>query len=89
MLYLKQRSVAGEVILLMTVGRKLKNIREDKGLSVDDVAQDLDLTRQAIYNYEADMRVPRDEIKLKLADYYGVSVEEIFFNTKSNKTLQK
>ena len=73
----------------MTVGRKLKNIREDKGLSVDDVAQDLDLTRQAIYNYEADMRVPRDEIKLKLADYYGVSVEEIFFNTKSNKTLQK
>ena len=89
MLYLKQRSVAGEVILLMTVGRKLKNIREDKGLSVDDVAQDLDLTRQAIYNYEADMRVPRDEIKLKLADYYGVSVEEIFFNTKSNKTLHK
>lgn len=69
-----------EVMLLMTVGEKLKNIREDKGLSVDDVAQDLDLTRQAIYNYEANIRMPRDEIKIKLAKYYKRSVEEIFFN---------
>lgn len=72
----------------MTVGEKLKKIREEKGLSVDDVAQDLDLTRQAIYNYEADMRIPRDEIKIKLANYYKKSIEEIFFNQKSNITLQ-
>lgn len=73
----------------MTIGEKLKALREERSLTLDDVAQDLKLTRQAIYNYESDTRIPRDEIKVNLCQYYGVGVEEIFFDQKSNEKLLK
>ncbi|EGS29595.1 hypothetical protein HMPREF9130_0436 [Peptoniphilus sp. oral taxon 375 str. F0436] len=46
------------------------------------------MTRQAIYNYETDTRVPRDEIKYEISEYYGLSVGDIFFDKKSNNKLQ-
>lgn len=63
----------------MTAGEKLKSLREDRGMSVDDLAKTLGLTRQAVYNYEMDARVPRDEIKVRIANFFGVGIEEIFF----------
>lgn len=69
----------------MTIGDKLKFLREEKGLSVEELAKELDLTRQAVYNYENNMRVPRDEIKVKIAKYFKRSVEEIFFDTIATK----
>lgn len=71
----------------MTIGEKLRALREKRSLTLDDVARDLELTRQAIYNYESDTRIPRDEIKIKICQYYGVSVENIFFDQKSNEKL--
>lgn len=69
----------------MTIGDKLKFLREEKGLSVEELAKELDLTRQAVYNYENNMRVPRDEIKVKIAKYFKRSVEEIFFDPIATK----
>lgn len=67
----------------MTIGEKLKLLREEKGISVDEMAKELDLTRQAIYNYENNSRIPRDEIKVKIAKYFKKSVEEIFFELEA------
>lgn len=69
----------------MTIGEKLKCLREEKGISVEEMAKELDLTRQAVYNYESNSRIPRDEIKVKIAQYFEKSVEEIFFDTKATK----
>lgn len=69
----------------MTIGEKLKCLREEKGISVDEMAKELDLTRQAVYNYENNSRIPRDEIKIKIAQYFKKSVEEIFFDTKATE----
>ncbi len=74
-----------EVIIRMTIGEKLKCLREEKGISVDEMAKELDLTRQAVYNYESNSRIPRDEIKVKIAQYFKKSVEEIFFDTKATE----
>lgn len=30
--------------------------------------------------YEAGLRVPRDEVKLRLSRYYGLSLEQLFFD---------
>lgn len=69
----------------MTLGENLKSLRAQKKVSLEQVADDLGLTRQAIYNYEADMRIPRDEIKIKLANYYGVSIEDLFFKDRATE----
>lgn len=62
----------------MTIGEKLKMLRGKK--SQKEVAKDLKITQSALGNYETDLRVPRDEVKIRIANYYGVSVEEIFFS---------
>jgi len=62
----------------LTIGEKLKKLRGKK--SQKEVAKDLNITQSALGNYETDLRIPRDEVKMRIANYYGVSVEEIFFS---------
>ena len=44
-----------------------------------EVASALGLSVSTIAMYENGERIPRDETKMRIADYYGKSVEEIFF----------
>ena len=60
------------------IGKRLRDLRGNK--TMEEVANELNITRQAIYNYENDIRVPKDEIKIKLSEYYNKSVQEIFFD---------
>lgn len=46
----------------------------------EEVAKAVGISLSAMAMYENGYRIPRDEIKIKLANYYGVSVEQIFFN---------
>ena len=44
-----------------------------------EVADANNITVSAIGMYERGERIPRDEIKIRLANYYGKSVDDIFF----------
>ena len=59
------------------IAKKLIMLRGDK--SRLEVSKALGLTKSAIAMYERGARVPRDDIKVKIAKFYGKSVEEIFF----------
>lgn len=63
----------------MSVGTKLKVLREEKKKTQQQVAFELDITKSALAMYERGKRVPRDEIKVRIADYYGVSIESLFY----------
>lgn len=43
------------------------------------VAKQVGISMSALQMYENGQRVPRDEIKVALAAFYGTSVEAIFF----------
>lgn len=58
---------------------KLIKLRKKKGFSRQKVADDLGISLSAVQMYENGERVPRDSIKMALADYYGTSVQRIFF----------
>lgn len=45
----------------------------------EDVAKAIGVSLSAITMYETGARVPRDEIKIKLANYYRSTVQELFF----------
>jgi putative transcriptional regulator len=60
------------------IGEKLQALRGKK--SRQEVAEALRISISALQMYENGQRVPRDEVKIRIANYYGVSVEEIFFN---------
>ena len=59
------------------IARILVDLRGDKSRA--EVAAALNLSVSAVAMYENGGRIPRDETKLKIAEYYGKSVEEIFY----------
>ena len=62
----------------MSTGQKLRALRGDK--TQKKVAEDLKITKSALAMFEKDKRVPRDEIKVRIANYYGETVQTIFFS---------
>ena len=68
------------------IGERLKSLRGNKNKTLDKVAVELGITPSALSNYESGIRIPRDGIKARLAGYYGVSIESIFFENIVHET---
>lgn len=62
-----------------TVAVRLKEARRNKGCSVDDVAKACGITVSAVQMYECGQRIPRDSIKIALANFFGIPVQDLFF----------
>lgn len=62
----------------MSTGAKLKKLRGEK--TQQEAAEGIGITKSALAMYERDERVPRDEVKVRIANYYGVSLVFLFFN---------
>lgn len=59
------------------LGEKLKNGRNHKGYSQDEVAEKLQITRQAISKWENDKTVPDIDTLVKLSDLYEISLDQL------------
>lgn len=59
------------------IAKKLVELRGKR--TQKDVAEKIGITTTALSNYENGIRIPRDEIKIKIAKFYKKSIEEIFF----------
>lgn len=64
----------------MTIAEKLVELRKKSGKTQAEVSEALNISQSRLGNYETGIRVPRDEMKSKIAAYYGLTVQEIFFN---------
>ncbi len=60
------------------VAQRLVDLRNEK--SQKEVAAAVGITVSALSMYETGNRIPRDEIKRKLAAYYNTTVQAIFFD---------
>lgn len=67
----------GDTLDKEQIAKKLINLRDGK--SRNEVAKAVGISVSALSMYENGDRIPRDEIKVKIAEYYGESVESIFF----------
>nr|DAK48734.1 MAG TPA: Helix-turn-helix XRE-family like protein [Caudoviricetes sp.] len=63
----------------LKIGNELKKLRGNK--TQEEIADAIGVSSAAIGMYERGERIPRDEIKVKLANYFNASVESIFFTT--------
>ena len=67
----------------MTISERLVKKRGDR--SRETVALAVGVSVSAIAMYETGARIPRDQVKIRLADYYGTTVQELFFNQKCHE----
>ena len=59
------------------MAEKLRKLRGNK--SRQEVADACNISTSALAMYEQGERVPRDEVKVRLANYYNRTVNYIFF----------
>lgn len=59
------------------IAKRLLKLRGEK--SREEVVRANGISASALAMYEIGERIPRDEIKVSLAKYYGTTVEAIFF----------
>ena len=68
----------GGAPLEFDIAERLKRARGN--IPRETVAQAVGITVSAISMYENGQRIPRDEIKVKLADYYHTTVQALFYD---------
>jgi len=61
-------------MLLPAIANKLKGFRQERDLSVTQVARYLDVSRQTIYNWENGSAEPSIDHLSRLLDFYHVTL---------------
>ena len=57
--------------------QKLKTLRGDR--TIEEVAKAVKISPSSLGMYETGRRVPRDDVKIRIAKYYETTVAAIFF----------
>ncbi len=60
---------------MITLANRLKELRKDRGLTQKDLGNILGVGKTTISMYENGNSTPNDEIKLKICDYFNVSLD--------------
>jgi len=61
----------------MKFSEKLKECREESGLSQNDIAEKLSITRQAVSKWERGINEPDIETLVQLADIYNITIDQL------------
>lgn len=61
----------------MEIGKKLKNVRIEAGLTQEKAAEKIDVSRQTISNWENEKSYPDIISVIALSDLYSVSLDEL------------
>lgn len=70
----------------MSIGKKIKQLRENKGLSQKELADSLGVTQQAIDAWERSITNPRKKSIDKLSSFFNVNGGFFFEDDIQNKT---
>lgn len=63
---------------MVNIGKKLKELRRAAGLTQEQLAERLHIGRVNYTRYETDASRPDYETLIALADYFDVSLDELF-----------
>ncbi len=66
--------------------KNLKSLREDKDIKQKEIAQYLNVSQNTYSQYETGVISLTAEVLIKLADYYGVSIDYLLDRTNNPKT---
>lgn len=71
------------------VGKSIKKLRNEKGLTQDQLAETLHVTRQAVSNWENGKTQPDIETLSALAECFEIAVEELIYGKATSQRETK
>lgn len=66
------------------IGKRLRELRGDR--TIKEVADSTGLGWSTVCMYELGKRIPEDDKKIILANYFGTSVQELFYDMNIAKS---
>ena len=85
----KNLNINQKDIPTITVGKQLKQLRNELGKSQIEVCEALHIEQSTLANYENEKRIPKIDILIKIASYYNVSVDYLLGNDVPKETSAK
>lgn len=73
----------------MTFGDRLKQIRADQGLSQEQLAEKIGVSRQAITKWETNRGLPDAENMIILAEIFKMTLDELILQRKNEQKMQE
>lgn len=70
----------------MSIGEKIKQIRKEEGLSQEQLAEKMNVSRAAIAKWENENGIPDIENLIKLSQLFNISIDELVGNSVKNIT---
>ena len=61
----------------MKIGEKITNLRVMAGMSQEQLAESLDVSRQSVSKWEMDQALPQIDKVLQLCDLFGISTDQL------------
>lgn len=62
------------------MAERLKALRKGSGKTQAEMAEILNISNSAYNQYEKGLKVPRDDVKIRIAEYFNQTVQSIFFS---------
>lgn len=69
------------------MGDRIKELREDKGITQNELANILQVSRQSLSNYENEIVEPNINTLIKMADFFNCSLDYLTGRTKEKYNL--
>lgn len=63
------------------IGKKIKELRESEKLNQKELAKALNISNTTLSQYETGQRTPSDDIKIKIAEFFNVSLDYLLGRT--------
>lgn len=74
---------------LQKIGMFLKELRKEKGLTQEQLAETLNVSRRTISRWETGNNVPDLDLMVEMADFYQVDLRELMNGERKNEQMDK
>ena len=71
---------------MQNIGKNIKKIRTARGITQEELAEQMSITRQAISSWETGKTEPDTEAMTKMAEIFGCTLDEIIYGEEGEKS---
>lgn len=72
---------------MSSIGKRIEMLRKERGVTQEELAFALDVSRQAVYQWEADISTPKSDKLKVLCEYFNVKPDYFLFENSKAEPL--
>ena len=73
----------------MEMGKEIRRLRNDRGLTQEALAAALNVTAQTVSKWECGNSIPDVQMLPEIAVYFGVTIDQLFAMTPEQQPVQR